>query len=330
MNVAFAGLRHSHIFQLFKDISGNPRYTIIGAFESDEASRVAAEKQGLICNYTTYDELLADANVETVVLGGCFGERGAYAIKALKAGKHVIADKPLCTSLEELDEIEALTRKTGKKVSVMLTMRYEPIIVTLKELVASGALGKINNVTFGGQHPLRYGRRPGWYFEGDGLYGGVINDIAIHGIDILRFIGCAPQAEIEAARQWNCYASKVPDFKDCGQFMITLADGCGVIGDVSYAIPDGIEFGLPYYWHFYFWGTKGTVSFNYSDKTFKYYAAGKVEPIEIPLIQPKTDFVSDFLDLVEGKSDVILPMEEALASTREVLLIQKYADENSK
>ena len=201
MNVAFAGLRHGHVYEIFKGVSNNAGYTVLGAFEDNEAARNDAAKQGLICNYSTYGELLADERVEAVVLGGCFGERGAYAIKALKAGKHVIADKPLCTSLEELDEIEDLTRKTGKKVSVMLTMRFEPIIVALKELVDSGALGRINNVTYGGQHPLRYGRRPDWYFE-DGLHGGTINDIAIHGIDILRFI---------AIRQMLCGKQGVPE-----------------------------------------------------------------------------------------------------------------------
>ncbi len=324
MNVAFAGLRHGHIYQLFKDISNNPNYTIVGAFEEDADARVAAEKNGLVCNFETYEELLSDPRVETVVLGGCFGDRGGMAIKALKAGKHVMADKPLCTSLSELDEIEELTRKTGKKASVMLTMRFEPIIVTLKELIASGALGRINNVTYGGQHPLQYGRRPSWYYE-DGRHGGVINDIAIHGIDILRFLGCAPQSEIIGAREWNCYASSEPHFKDCGQYMVTLEDGCGVICDVSYAIPDGVEFALPYYWHFYFWGTKGTVAFNIHDKALTYYVAGNKEAVTVPLIQPKTDFVSDFLDLVAGKEDVIVPMNELFASTREALTIEKFA-----
>ena len=157
--------------------------------------------------------MLSDTKIETVILGGCFGDRGEMAIKALKAGKHVIADKPLCTSLKQLNEIEDLTRKTGKKVSVMLTMRFEPIIVTLKALIASGALGRINNVTYGGQHPLQYGIRPDWYYE-EGRHGGVINDIAIRGIDILRFVGCAPLAEIIGAREWNCYATNEPNFKD--------------------------------------------------------------------------------------------------------------------
>jgi len=329
MNVAFAGLRHGHVYEIFKGVSNNAGYTVLGAFEDNEAARNDAAKQGLICNYSTYGELLADERVEAVVLGGCFGERGAYAIKALKAGKHIIADKPLCTSLEELDEIEDLTRKTGKKVSVMLTMRFEPIIVALKELVDSGALGRINNVTYGGQHPLRYGRRPDWYFE-DGLHVGTINDIAIHGIDILRFIGCPPLAKIEAAREWNCYAPKAPSFKDSAQYMATLEDGCGVIGDVSYAIPDGVEFALPYYWHFYFWGTNGTVHFNYADKELTYYEKGKTEGITVPLKAQRTDYVSDFLDLVAGKEDVIVPMEDVFASTREALTIQKFADKNSK
>ena len=115
MNLAFAGLRHGHIFALYTMAKEHPEFTVAGAWEEDTASREAAEKQGLCCCYKTYEELLADPSVDAVAFGGCFTDRGPLAIEALRAGKHVIADKPLCTTLAELDEIERLAKEKAEQ-----------------------------------------------------------------------------------------------------------------------------------------------------------------------------------------------------------------------
>lgn len=325
LNIAFAGLRHGHIFSLYDEAMNNPEYRVVGAFEENEAARIDAEKRGLVCNYSSLDELLADDNVDVVALGGCFGERGGYAIKALRAGKHVIADKPLATSLSELSMIEKEAHAHGKKVSCMFTMRYEPTINGAKRLFESGALGQIAAVSFGGQHPLQYGRRPQWYFE-ENMHGGVINDIAIHGIDVLAYAFGIKIDKINAARCWNKMAKSEPDFLDCAQFMLTAENGAGVIADVSYAIPDGIEFQLPYYWQFYIWGTKGVLSFSHKNEGV-YYLEGDPAPHILEKLDAGS-YLDDFLKMVNGDENVILPMSDVFSSTKETLEIQSYANEN--
>ena len=326
MNIAFAGLRHDHIYMLYNEAKNNPSYNIMGAFEADpKAKKCAEEQRGVVCNYNTYEDVLNDSDVDAVVLGGCFADRGGMAIKALLAGKHVIADKPLCTKLSELDEIERLAKETGKKVSAMFTMRFEKTVNALKNLAESGVLGEINAVTFGGQHPLAYGRRPDWYYE-DGRHGGVITDIAIHGIDILKYALSLELGSVNGARCWNKYAYEHPNFEDSAQLMITMDNGAGVIGDVSYAIPDGIEFGLPYYWSFYVWGTKGVIHFNLHDNEMQCYISGNPKPLKVEVPEFKHEYLADFYRMVQGEDDVILPMDEVFKSMRDTLTIQKYAD----
>lgn len=324
MKVAFAGLRHGHIYMLYDMVKNHKDFEILGAFEDDAAARQSATAAGVECNYATYDELLADQNVEAVALGGCFAHRGPMAIKALQAGKHVIVDKPLCTSLEQLDQIDALSKQTGKAVSCMFTMRYEKKINALKKLVESGALGEINNVYFGGQHPLMYGRRPDWYFEKD-KYGGLINDIAIHGIDILAYALGLKISEVCSAREWNKFAQNEPDFKDSAQFMLKTENNGGVLADVSYAVPDGVEFALPYYWQFFVWGTKGTISLAFNEEKSYYFVAGDKTPHLLEEDDFTTDYLTDFINLVQGKKDVILSVDEVIYSTRKTLEIQQQA-----
>ena len=325
MNIAFAGLRHSHIFVLHGMAQQHPEFQVLGAWEPDEAARAAAEAQGVNCRYAALEELLADPAVEAVALGGCFAERGAVAVAALKAGKHVIADKPLCTCMEELDAIERLAKQNGRTVSCMFTLRFEPLVCAVRQLVQSGGLGRITNVSFGGQHPLQLGRRAAWYFE-PGKHGGLFNDIAIHGIDALDYAFGLQPVQINAARSWNMYAAGTTHFQDCGQFMLTAQNGAGVLGDVSYAIPDGVEFALPYYWQFFVWGTGGMVEFSLGSGRALYYKKGEKEPVTLPLVQPAADYLTDFLRVVNGETDAILPMEAVIASTRATLLLQQKAD----
>ena len=321
MNIAFAGLRHSHIFVLYKMAQENPLYNIVGAFEAHPEAAEAAAAQGVVCNYPSYEALLSDSDVDVVALGGCYGDRGNMAIAALKAGKHVIADKPLCTGLAQLDAIERLAKENRLFVSCMFTMRFEKKIRAVKTLVESGALGQINNIYIGGQHPLQYGRRPMWYFEPD-KHGGVINDIAIHAIDAISYaLGCNVQ-DVLAARTWNKYAAEQPDFKDCGQLMLKADNGAGILADVSYSIPDGVEFALPYYWQFYIWGTKGSLAFSLNEATSHYYVAGQKEPVVLDEAAPEADYLTDFCHLVSGRDNVLLPMEEVFRSTRKTLQIQ--------
>ena len=319
MKIAFAGLRHGHIFALYDMAKGNPLFEITGAFEDDRDARQAAVSRGVDCCYESYDALLADPAVEVVALGGCYGDRGGMAIRALQAGKHVIADKPLCTSLEALDTIEMLAKERGLLVSCMFTMRFEKKIRAVKALVESGALGEINNVYFGGQHPLQYGRRPMWYFE-EGKHGGVINDIAIHGIDVLAYALGLSVDKILTARCWNKFATAQPGFEDSAQLMLTAQNGAGILADVSYAIPDGVEFGLPWYWQFYVWGTRGTIRFSLNEERSCYYLAGQKEPILLEETEVQEDYLTDFY-----RQSGALTMDTVLAATRTTLQIQQQA-----
>ena len=331
MKIAFAGFRHGHIFSLYDMAKEHNSYEIVGAFEEDETARNLAVSKGVNFNFKTYLDLL-DGDAQVVAIGSAFGDRGKMAIEALKRGKHVICDKPLCTSLEELNEIEKLSKKNGLVASCYFTMRYDGRLIAVKELIDSGRLGKINNVYFGGQHPLQYGRRPAWYFE-KGKHGGVINDIAIHGVDLLSYLFDGKVEKINGARCWNAYAKEEPNFLDSAQFMLTLNNGAGVVADVSYAIPDGVEFNLPYYWQFFIWGTEGMMGFTLCETQLEkgekspcsYYLKNVKQPFAL-IDKENLNYLTDFLKVVNNDSDAVLNVQEVIDSTRVTLEIQNASN----
>ncbi|MDR1629650.1 MAG: Gfo/Idh/MocA family oxidoreductase [Oscillospiraceae bacterium] len=325
MNIAFIGFEHGHIFPLYQKCREHPDVTITGAWEPLSEYRAEAERRGVELTHEEYHDLLHAKEVDAVAVGVYFGGRGKIAIEALQAGKHVIADKPLCTELDELLEIERLAAETGLSVGLMLDLRYMGVTAVAKEIIDSGRLGAVHAVNFGGQHGLNYGSRAGWYFE-EGKHGGTINDIAIHGLDLITYLTGKEVSQIHSARCWNAFADKVPYFKDAGQLMVELEGGAGVVGDVTYASPGGLGFPLPQYWRTTIWGTGGVIEFNCtSNKLWAAFPNAKEpEIIEAPA-QVEADYLTDFLADIAG-NPTCFDTKRNLDSTKTLLKIQQFAD----
>ncbi len=315
MNIAFAGFRHGHIMGLYQKVKEEG--LLFGCFEENGEEREKVSEQfGIDFNFSTYEEILNSDEVDAVAIGDYYQKRGKMIIEALKHNKHVICDKPMCTSLEELDEIERLAKEKNLQVACMLDLRFRPQVHKAKELVEAGKIGDIKIISVTGQHPLNYGVRPSWYFE-EGKHGGTINDIAIHGIDAIRFIAGKNLTNVEFKKEWNAYADKEPHFLDSAQFVADM-DGVSVMGDVSYASPI-CDTMLPTYWQFRIWGTKGMLSFNRKEDNVYVYTKTE-EVMEGKNVD--SDFLSAFLDSVNGKNS-LLATDEVIESQRQVLKIQK-------
>lgn len=323
MKILFNGFRHGHIDGLYKKVAESEFAVIAGCIEENETARMTATKNlGAVFSEKSYEEWLS-TDIDAVAIGNAYGERGQMILKALKAGKHIIADKPICTSLSELEEIERISREKNLKIACMLDLRYLPQTKKACEILDSGVLGETRNITFNGQHPLNYGTRPAWYFE-KGMHGGTINDLAIHGIDLVRMLTHKEFEKIDAARVWNAYADKEKDFKDSALFMARLEGGVGVLADISYSAPTPLAFSLPSYWEFRVWCEKGMLTFNWRDASVTVYAAGKSEPITYTELENAEDYLTEFLGEIQQNERKMT--ENILASSKIALTLQKEAD----
>ena len=75
------------------------------------------------------------------------------------------------------------------------------------------------------------------------------------------------------------------------------------------------------------WGTGGVLDFSLVKKDILFYGKGAKEPVILEEVRPDADYMTDFLRLVRGEENVILPMEDVFTATRNTLLVQKAADE---
>ncbi len=126
-------------------------FALLGALrticDSNQQSLIRLEKlYPQVAQETSLDRVLADREIEGVVIATPAALHFAMAKQAITAGKDVFVEKPLALSVAEGKELVELSEKTGRLLMVGHLLEYHPAIVRLKELVSAGELGKINYI----------------------------------------------------------------------------------------------------------------------------------------------------------------------------------------
>lgn len=320
MKIAFAGFDHDHVHTFYHKMKNDSTCRIVGAWETREDMVEHRRNDGIEITHTSYQKMLQECDADTIVVGTCFSDRGRTIIEALRAGKHVLSDKPVCTSLSELQEIKSLLQKTGLKLGCMLNMRYKPKVCAVRRLIRAGEIGEVKTVYMGMQHPLHYEFRAPWYFE-EGKHGGTINDIGVHGIDLLYYLTGLTPDKVLAARCFNAFAPKETGFRDSGQFMATLSNGAGLLADVSYSVPD--RGCAAFHTHFEIFGTLGAVRFSWNNAPATLYYKDKETTLDIQgEDMGDRSFWTDFLAEIQGKA---VEEAEGYLTTADVVRATEYA-----
>jgi predicted dehydrogenase len=328
LRIAVMGFRHGHINAVWKAAGESPGLERVACCEEHEPTRRQLAGGDVAISHDDYGRMLDEVPCDVVAVGDYYGRRGEIIIEALRRGKHVISDKPICTSLAELDEIERLAGGGGLVVGCMLDLRDSGVFLRLREIIRSGRIGEVLAISFNGQHPLMYGERASWYFE-EGKHGGTINDIAIHLIDGIPWLTGLQFKTINAARSWNAKIREVPHFMDGGQMMMTMANGAGVLGDVSYFTPDSFGYSLPQYWRVTVWGSGGMVECSQGSDGLALYENGRKEAQDLSPAAPEVNGYLDALAAeIGGQTEGLhISSAEVLASSRLALRVQEAADQ---
>ena len=129
--------------------------------------------------YSTIDEIIADKAVELLVVATPSQLHVSDVSAALRAGKHVIVEKPMAPTLDGVDEMIAVAEETGMLLTVNQNYRYHADFLKVKEVVDSGVLGRIVQMRITGN-----GFRRRWDWQTLKKYGGGdLNNKGAHSID---------------------------------------------------------------------------------------------------------------------------------------------------
>lgn len=141
--------------------------------------------------YTSYQDLLANDEVEAVSICTWNATHAEIAIAALKAGKHVLVEKPLCTTVEEAFQVEEAVKKSGKVLQVGFVRRYAKNTKLIKSFLDNGDFGELYYAK--ASCIRRLGNPGGWFSDKERSGGGPLMDLGVHMIDICWYLMGKPK-----------------------------------------------------------------------------------------------------------------------------------------
>lgn len=158
------------------NLEGNPKYDLSG--------------QTL---YTDLDEMIAKEDFDMVDICLPTYLHREYATRMLRAGKHVLCEKPMSLTSADCEAMLETARACGKRLMIGQCLRFEPLYLFLKDAIEQGTFGKVRNAFF-----ERLSSMPRWGFDGwyhdTSRSGGAIMDLHIHDVDMVRFLFGEPRA----------------------------------------------------------------------------------------------------------------------------------------
>jgi phthalate 4,5-cis-dihydrodiol dehydrogenase len=185
--------------------------------------------------YADYHHLLADPEVDAVVIATPHHLHTEIVIKAAQAGKHIMVEKPMALSLAECDRMVAATKKAGEKFMVGHNNHFVPAYLTTKDILDSGELGEVVlGVSTMSKRWINPNRRE-WHL--DRRYGGGMwLTVGVHAVDRLTWLMDSPVESVSAHLDTRFHDQHADDLG-----MVFLRYKNGVVGTVVSA---GFETGV--------------------------------------------------------------------------------------
>jgi 1,5-anhydro-D-fructose reductase (1,5-anhydro-D-mannitol-forming) len=154
---------------------------------SAERARAFADEHQIPRSGTDLDELLANPQVDAVYISTTNEKHLPQALAAIKAGKHVLCEKPLALALEDASVMVRAADEAGLVFATNHHLRCSGSHLAIRALIASGRIGRVlslrlHHAVFLPQH------LQGWRINAPDAGGGVIPDITVHDADVARFL----------------------------------------------------------------------------------------------------------------------------------------------
>lgn len=180
------------------------------ASRSLEQARAYAAQWEIPRAFGSYEAMLSDPEIDAVYISLPNSLHSEWAVKAMQAGKHVLCEKPLATTLPDVDAIIAAQRQTGMAAAEAFMYRHHPQTLKVREIVASGALGTVQLLR--GSFTFRLTNPANIRLNAD-LHGGSLWDIGCYPLSYTR---TALGLEPEEMFAWQVTASSGVDESLCG------------------------------------------------------------------------------------------------------------------
>ncbi len=197
---------------------------------NEEKLQALAKELNVANTFTDYRDLIADPNVDAVIIASPDQDHRKMILDTLDAGKHILCEKPVALTREDCEAIVAAVEKSDRKFMVGQVCRFTPGFKQAKEIIESGAIGELTFVESEYAHDYTAIYAKGSW-RSDPVRNGVVGG-GCHAVDLLRWIAGDPE-EVMAYGTHKTFAELVP-YDDTHVAVMKFPNG--VIGKVFVSI----------------------------------------------------------------------------------------------
>lgn len=314
------------------------RRTLPGMMLADNAELIAvmdrkiqiaksvAKKYNAKYYYDNEEELLQNKDIDAVYIASPVFCHKKQCIKAAKAKKHILLEKPMGLTVAESEEISQYCKFEGVKLGVSFMMRFHSYHLKMRELIQEGRLGEI--VSARAQLTCWYPEMEDCWRQDKKLSGGgAMLDMGIHCIDLIRFI-----SGLEVSESAGFVGNQIFKYsaEDAGMAVFKMNNGALCMVDANFNIPDGAAI-----CKLEFYGTKGSI---FAEGTISQVEGGNVEILltddkgeydalqnrnELKPLKVNVKLGNMYTKEIEAFSSAVLGMGEIPVTAEDAILSQK-------
>ena len=290
----------------------------------DKADKLAADYSVAaknIYSYDDFDEIAKNNEIDAVYIGLPNSMHAEYTIRAANAGKHVLCEKPMATSVKDSQAMVDACKAANKKLMIAYRCQYEPVNLHAIQLIRDGSLGTIQAIESANGFIEKMGE---WRLDKALAGGGPLMDVGIYSLNACRYLTGEEPVHLEG------YTSVID--KD-GRFR-SVEENCGW----TMRFPSGVvascntTYGAPMEGYVRVHGTKGTLhiepAFSYDGIHLKADLKGQAPIDELATYKDPQQFAVEadhFAECVFGNKEPKSDGEEGLRDMKYMAEIYKSA-----
>lgn len=291
-------------------VSGHPE-------KAEKVAKAYGIKASSIYNYENYDKLADNPDVQAIFIVLPNSMHAEYTIRGFKAGKHVLCEKPMATSVAECEQMIAAGKAAQKQLMIAYRLRYEPFNMTAIDMCRNEKLGKIQTISASNNQVVQ---APNIRLSQE-LGGGPLGDIGLYCLNATRYLTGLEPVEVSA---YSHQPKDDPRFREVPASMVfTMRFPSGVIVtcDCSFNVSPNRRFRVHC--------DKGFINldeaFSYRGQVMTIGEKGKKSQLTLTPVNHFAAEMEHFSECVLQNKTPITPGEEGLADHRVMAAIEESA-----
>ena len=307
------------------EYAANPNARLAAYYDLNQERAAGLAKKFGGKAYASVEELLADKKIDAVSVCTSNVTHAEITIAALKAGKHVLCEKPMATTLADCEAMVKTASDRKRTLMIGQNQRMAKAHVKARELIASGLIGEIIGfrTTFGHGGPETWSIDPGqnvWFFDKNQAAMGAMADLGVHKTDLIHYL--TGQTVVETTARLLTL-----DKRDASGKLIGVDDNAVCI----YRLSGGALGSMTASWTFYgaednstiLYGTQGILRI-YDDPTYAIQVSTRtgetilyeIDKIQTNDSQTKSGIIDAFIDCLVEKRQPAISGADVLKSMR--------------